>query len=73
MPAAADTIRDANVRYHDLAAEHYDSKWGINYDEVGQAQVAGKLRKALGPDAARAAASAARSRSGRAPATSRST
>jgi SAM-dependent methyltransferase len=48
MPPAADTIREANVRYHDLAAEHYDSKWGIGYDEVGQAQVEGKLRKALG-------------------------
>jgi len=47
MPAA-ERIRDANVRYHDLAAEHYDAKWGIGYDEVGQAQVAGKLRKALG-------------------------
>lgn len=45
---SADTIRDANARYHDLAAEHYDSKWGINYDEVGQAQVTAKLRKALG-------------------------
>jgi SAM-dependent methyltransferase len=44
----AETIRDANVRYHDLAAEHYDSKWGINYKAVGQAQVTGKLRKALG-------------------------
>jgi SAM-dependent methyltransferase len=41
-------IRDANVRYHDLAAEHYDSKWGINYGEVGQEQVVSKLRKALG-------------------------
>jgi SAM-dependent methyltransferase len=49
MPAPADTIREANVRYHDLAAEHYDAKWGIGYDEVGQAQVVGKLRKALGP------------------------
>jgi ubiquinone/menaquinone biosynthesis C-methylase UbiE len=49
MPAAADRIRDANIRYHDLAAEHYDSKWGIGYDAVGQAQVAGKLRKAVGP------------------------
>jgi SAM-dependent methyltransferase len=48
MPAAAEDIREANVRYHDLAAEHYDSKWGIGYDEVGQAQVSGKLRKALG-------------------------
>ena len=44
----ADSIRDANVRYHDLAAHHYDSKWGINYGEVGQAQVESKLRKALG-------------------------
>jgi SAM-dependent methyltransferase len=47
MESAA-TIRDANVRYHDLAAEHYDAKWGINYGEVGQAQVTGKLKKALG-------------------------
>jgi SAM-dependent methyltransferase len=47
MPTA-ESIRDANVRYHDLAASHYDSKWGINYEEAGQAQVTGKLRKALG-------------------------
>jgi ubiquinone/menaquinone biosynthesis C-methylase UbiE len=46
-------IRDANVRYHDLAAEHYDSKWGINYNDVGQAQVTGKLRKALGHEPGR--------------------
>ncbi len=49
----ADSIRDANVRYHDLAAEHYDSKWGINYGQVGQAQVTGKLRKALGHEPGR--------------------
>ena len=48
MPPTTDSIREANVRYHDLAAEHYDSKWGIGYDEVAQAQVTGKLRKALG-------------------------
>jgi SAM-dependent methyltransferase len=42
------TIREANVRYHDLAAEHYDSKWGIDYGELGQSQVVGKLSKALG-------------------------
>ncbi len=47
-PETPDAIRHANVRYHDLAASHYDSKWGIKYDEVGQAQVLGKLRKALG-------------------------
>ena len=45
---ATDEIRDANVRYHDLAAEHYDAKWGIDYGERGRAQVTGKLRKALG-------------------------
>jgi SAM-dependent methyltransferase len=47
MPTS-ESIRDANVRYHDLAASHYDTKWGINYEEAGQAQVTGKLRKALG-------------------------
>ena len=46
--AQPDYIRDANVRYHDMAAEHYDAKWGIDYGEPGQAQVTGKLRKALG-------------------------
>jgi SAM-dependent methyltransferase len=48
MPQSESEILDANVRYHDLAAAHYDTKWGINYGEVGQAQVTGKLRKALG-------------------------
>src|SRR3954464_11791117 len=51
MPPTAESIREANVRYHDLAAQHYDSKWGIGYDEVAQAQVTNKLRKALGPGA----------------------
>ena len=48
MPQSAESILDANVRYHDLAARHYDSKWGITYNEVGQAQVTAKLAKALG-------------------------
>ncbi len=48
MSRTAEKIRAANVRYHDLAAEHYDSKWGIDYGDVGRAQVLGKLRKALG-------------------------
>jgi ubiquinone/menaquinone biosynthesis C-methylase UbiE len=48
MSRRAEKIRAANVRYHDLAAEHYDSKWGISYGDVGRAQVLGKLRKALG-------------------------
>ena len=47
-----DGIREANVRYHDLAAAHYDEKWGITYGRVGQAQVLGKLRKALGHEPA---------------------
>jgi len=48
MPQSAESIVDSNVRYHDLAARHYDSKWGITYNEVGQAQVTAKLAKALG-------------------------
>lgn len=47
-PATADAIRDVNTRYHDAAAEHYDWKWGVNFGEVGRAQVRGKLRKLLG-------------------------
>ncbi len=45
---SGDQILDANVRYHDLAAAGYDSKWGIAYDTEGERQVVGKLRKALG-------------------------
>ncbi|HTU85420.1 MAG TPA: class I SAM-dependent methyltransferase [Solirubrobacteraceae bacterium] len=45
----ADEIRDVNTRYHDVAAAGYDSKWGIDFGEVGQGQVVGKLRKILGP------------------------
>ena len=41
-------IRDVNTRYHDVAAHHYDSKWGIDFGEVGQEQVLAKLRRALG-------------------------
>src|SRR5579871_6650673 len=44
-----DEIRDVNTRYHDVAASSYDSKWGIDFGEVGQSQVLGKLRKLLGP------------------------
>ncbi len=46
---SADEIRDVNTRYHDVAAASYDSKWGIDFGEIGQAQVTGKLRKLLGP------------------------
>jgi SAM-dependent methyltransferase len=41
-------IKDVNERYHDAAAHSYDSKWGIDFGGVGQDQVTGKLRKALG-------------------------
>ena len=47
---SADEIRDVNTRYHDVAAPSYDSKWGIDFGEVGQAQVLGKLRKVLGSE-----------------------
>jgi ubiquinone/menaquinone biosynthesis C-methylase UbiE len=41
-------IRDANIRYHDAAARGYDSKWAIDFGEIGARQVLGKLSKALG-------------------------
>jgi ubiquinone/menaquinone biosynthesis C-methylase UbiE len=47
-PSSPERIKDVNERYHDVAAETYDSKWGIDYGEVGQGQVRAKLRKALG-------------------------
>jgi ubiquinone/menaquinone biosynthesis C-methylase UbiE len=45
-----DEIRDVNTRYHDVAADTYDSKWGIDFGEIGQGQVLGKLRKLLGSE-----------------------
>jgi SAM-dependent methyltransferase len=47
---SADEIREVNTRYHDVAAETYDSKWGIDFGEIGQHQVLGKLRKVLGSE-----------------------
>lgn len=47
-PIETDRIRAANVRYHDEAADTYDSKWAIDYGEIGAGQVLGKLAKALG-------------------------
>jgi ubiquinone/menaquinone biosynthesis C-methylase UbiE len=44
----AEQIRDVNTRYHDVAAERYDSKWGIDFGELGLEQVWAKVRKALG-------------------------
>jgi ubiquinone/menaquinone biosynthesis C-methylase UbiE len=49
----ANEIRDVNTRYHDVAASSYDSKWGIDFGEVGRSQVVGKLRKLLGSAALR--------------------
>jgi len=45
---SAEEIRDANTRYHDVAAGHYDSKWGIDFGDLGLEQVTAKVRKALG-------------------------
>jgi SAM-dependent methyltransferase len=49
-PATSNEILDVNRRYHDVAAHDYDAKWGIDYGEVGAAQVLGKLTKLLGPN-----------------------
>ena len=47
-PTSPERIKEVNERYHDSAAASYDSKWGIDFAEIGQEQVTGKLRKALG-------------------------
>ncbi|MCW2952594.1 MAG: Methyltransferase type 11 [Conexibacter sp.] len=52
-PRTAEDIRDVNARYHDVAAESYDAKWGIDFGQPGQEQVLMKLRKVLGPALAR--------------------
>jgi ubiquinone/menaquinone biosynthesis C-methylase UbiE len=46
--ASAERIRDVNTRYHDVAAEEYDAKWGIDFGPTGQRQVKAKLAKSLG-------------------------
>jgi ubiquinone/menaquinone biosynthesis C-methylase UbiE len=48
-PTAPDEILDVNRRYHDVAAEDYDAKWGISFGEIGRHQVLGKAAKLLGP------------------------
>jgi len=45
---SAEEIRLANTRYHDVAACHYDAKWGIDFGDLGLDQVTAKVRKALG-------------------------
>jgi ubiquinone/menaquinone biosynthesis C-methylase UbiE len=59
VPAAltAEEIRDVNARYHDVAANDYDAKWGIDFGEVGEAQVLAKVRRALGREPGRYARS----------------
>jgi ubiquinone/menaquinone biosynthesis C-methylase UbiE len=47
-PATSREILDVNRRYHDVAAEDYDAKWGISFGEIGRRQVAGKVAKLLG-------------------------
>jgi ubiquinone/menaquinone biosynthesis C-methylase UbiE len=54
---SAEQIRDANTRYHNVAAHHYDAKWGIDFGEVGRTQVLAKVRKALGREPGRYARS----------------
>lgn len=49
-PRTDDDIRDVNTRYHDVAADSYDAKWGIDFGEPGRQQVLMKLRKVLGAD-----------------------
>src|SRR5439155_2750431 len=47
-PEKAEDILEVNRRYHDVAADAYDGKWGISFGEVGRQQVLGKVTKLLG-------------------------
>ena len=49
-PPTEHEILDVNRRYHDVAAESYDAKWGISFGEIGHQQVLGKITKLLGPN-----------------------
>lgn len=46
--ATPEHIRNVNERYHDVAAGEYDTKWGIDFGDIGQDQTRQKLVKALG-------------------------
>jgi ubiquinone/menaquinone biosynthesis C-methylase UbiE len=48
-PPTEHEILDVNRRYHDVAADSYDAKWGISFGPIGHQQVLGKLTKLLGP------------------------
>src|SRR3954452_17662531 len=47
-PPTEHEILDVNRRYHDVAADSYDAKWGISFGEIGHHQVLGKITKLLG-------------------------
>jgi ubiquinone/menaquinone biosynthesis C-methylase UbiE len=47
LTLSPEEIRDVNTRYHDVAANHYDHKWGIDFGDLGHDQVLAKVRKAL--------------------------
>jgi len=47
-PQKAEEILEVNRRYHDVAADEYDGKWGISFGEIGHQQVLGKVTKLLG-------------------------
>ena len=49
-PESTEEILDVNRRYHDVAATEYDAKWGVDFGDVGRAQVLGKVEKLLGRD-----------------------
>jgi ubiquinone/menaquinone biosynthesis C-methylase UbiE len=48
-PEKTEEILEVNRRYHDVAADEYDGKWGISFGEIGHQQVLGKVTKLLGP------------------------
>ncbi|HEV7918226.1 MAG TPA: methyltransferase domain-containing protein [Solirubrobacterales bacterium] len=48
MTLSTEEIKEANIVYHDAAADEYDAKWGIDYGPIGRSQVELKTQKVLG-------------------------
>ena len=64
-PPTSREILDVNRRYHDVAADDYDAKWGIDFGDVGRAQVrSASSTKLLGSRAPAAVRALARDRRG---------
>ena len=60
----ADEIRDVNTRYHDVAADSYDSKWGIDFGEWVEPRCSASCASCSGPSSTTAMTARSRSAPG---------